>query len=451
MNLSHLKEIVLEQTDRLLKNKTSQDIFEGVRYETKTLELDIPFTSHFFPLLETSPSGFWQDKEQKRKSFFMGSHKTFHHLSDEGEIEELLSKHPKLELMGGANFFNTQAASSEWRELREFFFFIPMIQLDFLDESKSLNCKINFPREIFIDKTKKESFLKQLASLFPPKNDNSAPLPKGIKDVFYPGQSHWCHSIEEAVNEIKLGRFEKIVMARKKVTYLDQKPSLKNIMNSLEKAPKGSFLIYLKFSAEKFFISQTPERLFKRDNTLIEMDSIAGTRPRGIDKDQDLILENELKASQKDLQEHRIVSNSILENLQQICDQIEVTKKETVLKLEYVQHIYTALKGTLKSNITDFNLIKTLHPTPAVGGKPWKKVINYLKRHEGFERGLYASPIGILSKNKSEFAVGIRSALFNLNQVHIYSGAGIVSESLGEEEWMETKTKMSNMESILVP
>ena len=67
-----------------------------------------------------------------------------------------------------------------------------------------------------------------------------------------------------------------------------------------------------------------------------------------------------------------------------------------------------------------------------------------IKRLEDFDRGLYAAPIGVISKERSELAVGIRSALLYENQLHVFGGAGIILGSTAEKEWDETLNKMKN-------
>lgn len=451
MDLAKLKELILIEFDSLYKTKRNDEEFLDKEFFTHSFLLDIPFSLISLDLLEATPSAFWQDKEATRKTIFLGENKSFNQSEDENEIQDLLEKHPEVELFGGFNFLNLKSRSGDWKELNDFFIFIPLLQLDFLEELKNLKIKFNIPKISLTSIQGKDLFINQLEALFPSNNSKGHEKATPLKEYFYPGKSHWCHTVDESVKLINSGRFEKIVLARKKVIALNQTPTIHNLMKCLLDSPKGSYLIYFKFSPDKFFISQSPERLFKRNGAKIEIDSIAGTRPRSEDTNKDKDFEKELFASKKELNEHRIVTESIQDNLETLCDKYEISQSERILKLEFVQHLHTQLKGTLKSETKDFTIIKTLHPTPAVGGRPWTEVKPYLKKNEGFDRGFYAAPIGIISKNKSDFAVGIRSALFNKKQVHIYGGAGIVPGSLGEEEWKETKTKMNNMEKTLVP
>lgn len=89
-------------------------------------------------------------------------------------------------------------------------------------------------------------------------------------------------------------------------------------------------------------------------------------------------------------------------------------------------------------------MLNSLHPTPAVGGRPRKQALDLIKEIEQNKRGLYASPIGLFNSETSEFAVAIRSCLIRQNEMYLYGGCGIVKDSDSNKEWIETQTKMKN-------
>ena len=143
------------------------------------------------------------------------------------------------------------------------------------------------------------------------------------------------------------------------------------------------------------------------------------------------------------------VFDSIKNDLEQICSDVKVTKKKEILKLSYVQHIYSQFEGNLKSDIDDFKIISAIHPTPSVSGYPKQNIRPIIKRYEAFFRGFYAGPVGWVGKDSSEFAVGIRSGIINDGFLSIYSGAGIVKKSSPELEWSEIENKISPFLKIL--
>ena len=97
-----------------------------------------------------------------------------------------------------------------------------------------------------------------------------------------------------------------------------------------------------------------------------------------------------------------------------------------------------------------FDVLHALHPTPAVGGLPKDRALEYIKEKEYFTRGLYAAPIGVISKsNEAEFAVALRSMRITGKSATLYAGAGIVKGSTGESEYEETRTKFRPMLDVL--
>jgi menaquinone-specific isochorismate synthase len=119
------------------------------------------------------------------------------------------------------------------------------------------------------------------------------------------------------------------------------------------------------------------------------------------------------------------------------------------MKLPYIQHRQVLIKGELKPKFNAIDLIKSLHPTPAVGGIPLEESKIAILQIEKSKRGSYASPIGVLNKKFSEIAVGIRSAIIESNIITVFGGAGIVEGSIAEEEWIETGTKMRPFIKVL--
>jgi menaquinone-specific isochorismate synthase len=120
-----------------------------------------------------------------------------------------------------------------------------------------------------------------------------------------------------------------------------------------------------------------------------------------------------------------------------------------ILRLSYVQHIYSRFEGILKPDTDDFKIISSIHPTPAVSGYPKQNIRALIKRYETFYRGFYAGPVGWIGKDSSEFVVGIRSGIINNNYLSVFSGAGIVQKSSPEAEWNEIENKISPLLKIL--
>jgi isochorismate synthase EntC len=114
--------------------------------------------------------------------------------------------------------------------------------------------------------------------------------------------------------------------------------------------------------------------------------------------------------------------------------------------LRHVQHLRTALSGSLKAPLHVLDLVARLHPTAAVGGTPRAAALAWLDAHEAADRGLYAGPFGTFDRTGNGlFVVAIRSALVGTREARLFAGAGIVRGSLAAREWCETRWKLRGL------
>jgi menaquinone-specific isochorismate synthase len=103
----------------------------------------------------------------------------------------------------------------------------------------------------------------------------------------------------------------------------------------------------------------------------------------------------------------------------------------------------------LRDDIKLRDILATLHPTPAVAGVPRDKACATIRSHETDSRGWYGGPIGWIGADAAEFAVGIRSALLGPDAAWLYAGAGLVSGSISENEWLEIQDKLQAFRSAV--
>ncbi len=259
-----------------------------------------------------------------------------------------------------------------------------------------------------------------------------------------PEHDQWITMIEECNQHFLKKELEKIVLSRKKIftydTPLDAVAVFQTLLAKNNQA-KSSYAIYYQKSFEEIFISLTPEKLFSIKASLFESISLAASAPRGKTIKEDQYFEEMLTNNDKLIREHELVTKEIFKRLSSLVENIEISPIQT-MKLPYIQHRSAPIKGSLKPSTSLIDLVNSLHPTPAVGGLPWDKAKNKIIELELVKRNHYAAPIGIVSSQYSELAVGIRSALLEINTLTLFAGAGIVEGSNPEEEWLETATKM---------
>lgn len=260
----------------------------------------------------------------------------------------------------------------------------------------------------------------------------------------------WIDTISKAKKAITDGEFEKVVIARELKIKLDQKIKDTHILNRLRFQYPDCYSFLIRQDSESSFIGCTPERLASFNSKFILTEGLAGSISRGKTASEDALLEYNLLHSDKDLKEHGIVLEAIEENLEHYSDDVQHPKSPSVKKLSNVQHLYTPITAKIKDGVSRTELLKNLHPTPAVGGFPKDKAVSFIQKHEDFKRGWYASPIGwINAHGNGEFIVAIRSGLIKNDEVRFFAGCGIVKDSDPEKEWEETNLKFIPMLSAL--
>ena len=192
------------------------------------------------------------------------------------------------------------------------------------------------------------------------------------------------------------------------------------------------------------FFGASPEILIEtKSNQLLTM-ALAGTIKRDDDHLKDIELSKKLLKNKKEQLEHRIVLDDIIDTLSKFFDNnIMYDETPSILKLKNLQHLKTSI-NVKYDDINYFGILEQMHPTPALGGKPKLKAIQFIDQNESMSRGLYGGYLGCIDMDfNSKLIVGIRSALTNKDYTYLFAGAGIVKSSIPESEWNETVLKYS--------
>ncbi|OGN55411.1 MAG: hypothetical protein A3D96_03965 [Chlamydiae bacterium RIFCSPHIGHO2_12_FULL_44_59] len=271
---------------------------------------------------------------------------------------------------------------------------------------------------------------------------------KVLKKTYWPSQEQWRRSVTKALQWIHEGKLQKVVLARSCRLELEKAPDPFSITAALKEKAEGAFVFCFQ-SGTQAFLGATPERLFVRKGRRITSEAIAGTRKRGETPAEDHCLQEVLLKSQKDLQELTPVQTYLQHTLSPLCTRPLSFSPISVHQTNNVQHLYSQCIGELKVPVTDEEIVKTLHPTPALCGMPKQTAYTLIHEEEPFERGLYGGALGWRSTDAAEYIVGIRSCLVQGSTATLFSGAGIVKDSNAEDEWDELNQKIRLYEGIL--
>ena len=352
----------------------------------------------------------------------------------------LASGDPQVRYYGGLSFDPLREPDVEWAAFGAYRFALPRFELHAGPLAATLVCNLVLPR----DAERHAEILEQIERLSFPQNAPGAALPEPITRADNPDQGGWRRNVERELAAFSEGRLGKVVLARRTEFGFERDLDAVLLAERLGELTPDCFHFYVEPEEGTAFVSASPERLFRREGRAIESEAVAGTRPRGASEADDAELRDELLQSEKDKAEHEHVRVGIRETLGPLCDELEIEEGVSEMKLASRRHLVSRVRGTLGEGVTDAEVLRALHPTPAVGGYPRAEALEEIRALERFDRGWYAGPVGWIGADRAEFAVGIRSGLVRRNRLALFSGAGIVAGSVPESEWAEIEQKIGD-------
>lgn len=201
-------------------------------------------------------------------------------------------------------------------------------------------------------------------------------------------------------------------------------------------------------------VGASPELLVQVDGRIVRSRPLAGTTPRTGDPETDARLAAQLKASEKNQIEHRVVIDMVHDTLLPHCSYLDWEDEPSIVTVANVQHLGTYLEGALTEPAPHIlELVRALCPTPALGGSPTAEAIDLINQHEGFQRGYYGGAVGwVNADGDGTFAVTIRCAEFSDDHTaaRLFAGGGIVADSEPLSELAETQAKFQAMLSAII-
>jgi menaquinone-specific isochorismate synthase len=256
-------------------------------------------------------------------------------------------------------------------------------------------------------------------------------------------KADWRAGVDAAVDRIRAGDLEKVVLAQALEVDLGGDLSVPDVLARLGGAYPDCYRFLFEPDGDPRtpFFGATPERLVTLRGRTVETDALAGTTGRGETPAEDEWLASELAADDKNVHEHRLVAETIREQLAPFASSVNAGARR-VKRLATVQHLWTPITAELAADEHVLSLVKALHPTPAVGGLPPDRALATIRETEPFDRGWYAAPVGwIDAAGYGSFAVALRSAVSRGDAATLFAGVGIVEDSDPDREWDEVQLK----------
>ncbi len=203
------------------------------------------------------------------------------------------------------------------------------------------------------------------------------------------------------------------------------------------------YMFYLQFDGFKV-VGASPEVHVKATGKQVTIRPIAGTRPRGKTVDEDLALEEELLADEKERAEHLMLVDLARNDIGRVCrfGSVHVSEYMGVERYSHVMHIVSNVEGELEDGKDEFDLIPATFPAGTVSGAPKVRAMEIIDELEPTRRGPYAGLVGYFGYNGNfDSCIIIRTMLVRGNRIFVQAGAGIVADSVPEKEYTETLNK----------
>jgi salicylate biosynthesis isochorismate synthase/menaquinone-specific isochorismate synthase len=261
--------------------------------------------------------------------------------------------------------------------------------------------------------------------------------------------SHYEQAVERAVERIRAGELEKVVLAREVRAHAPSAQDPAAVFGALRELFPACYC-WCVGTPEAAFVGASPELLVRRDGQRAQTVALAGTTRRSADPSVDDHLGEQLLQSTKDREEQAIVARRIERTLDPVSLWVAAAEQPVLVKVHNVQHLATPIRAQLADPVAAVELVGLLLPTPAVGGEPREAALPLIPALEGLDRGWYAGAVGWTDlAEDGEFCVALRCALLRGPVAHLYAGCGIVRDSVPAEELAETEVKLQALLPLL--
>lgn len=256
--------------------------------------------------------------------------------------------------------------------------------------------------------------------------------------------SDWADNVNKVLKRIRDGEVEKVVLSRPSMPVARPLWDGLSCLRFWSELNPGCYPFYFQPLPEVSFFGCSPELLFERTERHLKTEALASTEGRGESPEEDERLGQAMLHNAKGLRENLAVETMLERALSPFVWQ-QSRQDYDVVKLNGLQHLRKKLSAELKCGATDWELLKALHPTPAVCGYPRKEAFELIKGLEGFGRGWYCGVIGYMGARRSQMVVALRCAKRSADQQMFYCGAGIVEGSEPSDEWQELDRKLASL------
>ncbi|MDG4658320.1 anthranilate synthase component I [Ectobacillus antri] len=262
-------------------------------------------------------------------------------------------------------------------------------------------------------------------------------------------EDEFYEMVNRAKEYIKAGDIFQVVLSQRLRTIFDGDPF--GLYRRLRITNPSPYMFYVDFGSYTV-LGSSPESLLSVKGDKVITNPIAGTRPRGRDKEEDEKIAKELRGNEKEKAEHLMLVDLGRNDLG-LVSEIGTVKPEKFMEIErysHVMHLVSEVSGQLREGVTCLDALQYCLPAGTVSGAPKIRAMTIIDELENKKRGVYAGTVGYISFNGDmDMALAIRTMVVKDNKAYIQAGAGIVYDSEPEAEYMETINKAKALLEVL--
>lgn len=282
---------------------------------------------------------------------------------------------------------------------------------------------------------------KMIALIF---DDEKLPESRQQKNVVFHSnvsKEEYCEMVEKTKQYIREGDiFQGVISRRFEAEY---RGSLMNAYRVLRTTNPSPYMYFIQ-SEDLQIAGASPETMVKLVNGKLTTFPVAGTRPRGKTKEEDISLEKELLKDEKELAEHNMLVDLARNDIGKIAEYGSVYVEEymKIHRFSKVMHIASTVCGNLRGNKDGCDTVSALLPAGTLSGAPKFRACEIIDELEKEPRGVYGGAIGYIDLSGNlDVCIAIRTAVKEKDKVYVQAGAGIVADSIPENEYMECEHK----------
>jgi anthranilate synthase component 1 len=248
-------------------------------------------------------------------------------------------------------------------------------------------------------------------------------------------------AVARAREYIAAGDIMQVVLSQRMTMPFAASPlSLYRALRSLNPSP---YMFYYDLG-DFHVVGASPEILVRKEGDTVTLRPIAGTRPRGATREADEALASEMLADPKEVAEHVMLLDLGRNDVGRVAaiGTVKVSEQMIVERYSHVMHMVSNVEGRLRPGLTALDVLRASFPAGTVSGAPKVRAMEIIDELEPSRRGVYAGAVGYISfQGDMDLAIAIRTAVLKDGMLYAQVGAGIVHDSVPENEWRETLSK----------